>query len=150
MLWQHGKAYPQDLRERVFAHAEAGMPVGGIARILLVSSSYVSKVLSRRRETGERSARAQRCHVPPRLAGLASAIKDRVAAKPDSTLGELCAWLAREHEVSASIALMGKTLIKLGLTVKKRPCMPPNRTAPMSPRGVRTGRNSRAGWTSAS
>jgi hypothetical protein len=31
MLWRRGKAYAQDLRERVFASADEGMPVGQIA-----------------------------------------------------------------------------------------------------------------------
>jgi hypothetical protein len=45
MLWQHGKAYLQDLRDRMFAAADAGMLVGRIAENLLVSGPYVSKVL---------------------------------------------------------------------------------------------------------
>jgi hypothetical protein len=43
MLWQRGKAYSQDLRDRVFAAADAGTPVGRIAEMLLVSGPYVSK-----------------------------------------------------------------------------------------------------------
>ena len=53
MLWQRGKAYSQDLRERVFAAADDGQRVGQIARVLRVSVSYVSKVLTRRRRTGQ-------------------------------------------------------------------------------------------------
>jgi hypothetical protein len=52
MLWRRGKSYSQDLRERVFAAADDGEPVGRIATMLGVSVSYVSKVLSRRRLTG--------------------------------------------------------------------------------------------------
>ena len=51
MLWQRGKTYPPELRERVFILADAGLRVGAIARTLLVSVSYVSKVLSRREKT---------------------------------------------------------------------------------------------------
>jgi transposase len=53
MLFQRGKAYSQDLRERVFAAADDGGRVGQIARGLRVSVSYVSKVLSRCDKTGE-------------------------------------------------------------------------------------------------
>ena len=60
ILWQRGKSYSQDLRERVFAAADDGEPVGRIATLLRVSVSYVSKVLSRRQLTGETTARAQR------------------------------------------------------------------------------------------
>jgi hypothetical protein len=58
--WQ---PYSQDLRERVFAAADEGELVGWIATMLRVSVSYVSKVLSRRRLTGQTQARPQRCHV---------------------------------------------------------------------------------------
>jgi len=77
MLWQRGQAYSQDLRDRVFAVADAGTPVGQIADMLLVSSSYVSKVLIRRRRTGETSARPQCCHVPAKLSHYHAAIRDR-------------------------------------------------------------------------
>ena len=46
MLWQRGKACSQDSRDRVFAAAAAGMPVGRIAAMLFVSGPYVSKVLT--------------------------------------------------------------------------------------------------------
>ena len=67
MLWRQGRAYAQDLRERVFAAGYAGQPVGRIAEVLFVSISYVAKVLSRRSSTGETTARPQRCHVPRKL-----------------------------------------------------------------------------------
>jgi hypothetical protein len=73
MLWQRGKSYSQDLRERVFAAADE--PVGQIAAMLRVSVSYVSKVPSRRSLTGQTQARPQRCHVEPKLSGLYPAIE---------------------------------------------------------------------------
>jgi hypothetical protein len=42
----------RDLRDRVFTAADEAIPVGQIAERLLVSISYVSKVLSRRRRRG--------------------------------------------------------------------------------------------------
>jgi hypothetical protein len=48
--------------------------------------------LSRLRQTGERSARPQRCHLVPKLADLHAAIRDQVIAYPDATLVELRAW----------------------------------------------------------
>jgi transposase len=69
MLWQRGRAYSQDLRERVFAAWEAGLRVGEIAEQLLVSIAYVSKALGREQRTGERTVRPQRCHITPKLAG---------------------------------------------------------------------------------
>jgi transposase len=119
MLWHRGKPYSQDLRERVFAAADDGEPVGRIAELPRVSVSYVSKVLSRRRRTGQTTALAQRCHVPPRLVGLHGAIQTQVTTRPDATIAELRAWLSKTHQVSASIGLMWKTLAALDLTFKK-------------------------------
>ena len=124
MLWRRGKAYGQDLRERVFAAADIGTPVGEIAEMLFVSISYVSKALSRRARTGETAARPQRCHVPPKLAALYGAIGEQVASVPDSTLEELKVWLFEAHGVEASTTLIWETLGKLDLTLKKRPCTP--------------------------
>ena len=120
MLWQRGKSYSQDLRERVFAAADDGEPVGRIATMLRVSVSYVSKVLSRRRLTGQRTARLQTCHVTPKLSGLHAAVLAQVTRRPDATIAELRAWLLETHKVSASTGLMNKTLTRLDLTFKKR------------------------------
>ena len=147
MLWRRGKAYGQDLRERVFAASDIGTPVGEIAEMLLVSISYVSKALSRRARTGETTARPQRCHVPPKLAALYGAIRKQVAATPEATLEELKVWLSEVHGTEASTTLIWETLDKLDLTLKKGRYTPPNKIVPMSwrhagPGGERGGRQS--------
>src|ERR1700760_4053613 len=121
MLWRRGKPYSQDLRARVFAAADDGEPVGRIATMLRVSVSYVSKVLSRRRLTGQTEARPQRCHVVPKLSGLLAVIEAQVSNRPDATIAELRAWLLETHQVSVSTGLMNKTLAALDLTFKKKP-----------------------------
>ena len=131
MAWRRGMAYSQDLRDRVFTLSDAGDAVGEIAQALCVSIAYVSKALNRRNRTGEMSARPQRCHVPPKLAGLYAAIEAEVKVRPDATLTELCRWLAQTHQVTASSALMHATLRKLGLTHKKRRSTPPSKTVRM-------------------
>ena len=80
MAWKRGWAYAQNLRERVFAAADAGHPVGRIAEMLFVSISYVSKALGRRRRTGQTTALPQRCHVPRKLTGHVAAIEEQVKA----------------------------------------------------------------------
>jgi transposase len=142
MLWRRGKSYSQDLRERVFAVADDGEPVGRIAAILRVSVSYVSKVLSRRRLTGQKMARPQRCHVVPKLSGLYPAILAQVASHPDATIAELRAWLLATHKVSASVGLMNKTLAALDLTYKKSPFMPPSKRVRTLPRHALNGASS--------
>jgi transposase len=126
MLWRRGKSYSQDLRERVFAAADDGEPVGRIAAMLRVSVAYVSKVLTRRRLTGQTTARPQRCHLMPKLSGLLTAIEAQVANRPDATIAELRAWLLETQKVSASTGLINKTLAGLDLTFKK---VPPRRRA---------------------
>jgi len=134
MGWTPGRAYHQDLRERVFQFADAGTSVSGVAKVLRVSVSYVSKVLGRRRRTGETTARPQRGHVPAKLAAHHDAISARVNAVPDATLAELRSWLKETHRVDASTTLLWETLGKLNLTLKKRPCTPRNRADRMLPR----------------
>jgi transposase len=120
MLWRRGKAYSQDLRERVLAAADDGGSVCQIARRLRVSVSYVSKVLLRRQRTGQTTARAQRGHLPARLADLHPSIEAQVTTRPDATIAELREWLSKTHQVSASTGLMWKTLAALDLTFKKK------------------------------
>jgi transposase len=139
MLWRQGKSYSQDLRSRVLAAEDDGALVGQIAASLRVSVSYVSKVLSRRRLTGETAARAQRCHLKPKLLNLHEAIRAEVAARPDATIAELRRWLQETHKVYASEGLMHATLVRLDLTYKKSHSARPNRTVPTSPPPVPTG-----------
>jgi len=120
MLWRRGKPYSQDLRERVFAVADDGETVGRIAAMLRVSVAYVSKALSRRRLTGQTTARPRRCHMASKLGGLHPEILAQVTSRPDATIAELRAWLLEAHKVSASVGLMNKTLAALDLTFKKR------------------------------
>ena len=123
MLWRRGKSYSQDLRDRVFAAADDGDPVGRIATTLRVSVSYVSKALTRRRLTGQTTARPQRCHVAPKLSGLHPAVLAQVTSRPDATIAELRAWLLETHRMSVSTGLMHKTLAALDLTYKQvSPC----------------------------
>jgi transposase len=142
MLWRRGRSYSQDLRERVFAAADDGEPVGRIATLLRVSISYVSKVLSRRRRTGDMTARRQRCHVIPKLSGLHPAILAQVTSHPDATIAELRAWLVETHQVAASTGLMNKTLAALDLTYKKSPSTLLSRRARTLPRPASNGANS--------
>jgi transposase len=69
---------------------------------------------------GQTTARAQRCHLPARLAGLHSSIEALVTSRPDATIAELREWLCKTHQVSASTGLMWKTLAALDLTFKKK------------------------------
>jgi len=119
MSWRRGQAYGQDLRDRVLA--AMGEPIRMVAARFGVSASYVSKVRSRLRRTGETTARLQRNQVAPRLAPLYEALRGWVAAHSDATIAELRAWVGSEHGIAVSYPVMWKTLARLGLTLKKTP-----------------------------
>lgn len=134
MGWRSGQAYSQDLRERVLAAVDGGMPVRKAAALFRVSISYVYKALIRRRHTGETAARSQHGHVGQKLAAYHEAIRHRVSAQPDATLDELRAWMLASHGVSVSQGGMWNALDRLGLTLKKRRNTPPSRSGRMLPR----------------
>jgi transposase len=119
MLYQRGKAYSQDLRERVFAASDDGERVREVAELLRVSIPYVSKALTRRRTTGETTVRSPRGRKPSKLAPFYAAIRERVAERGDTTIEELRAWLLATHQVTTSVGLIWHTLKLLGLTLKK-------------------------------
>ena len=125
MAWHRGRAYAQDLRDRVLA---ASGSIAEIARRLEVSTSYVVRARARQR-LGEASPRAQRNHVPPRLAAVEPALTAEIERRNEQTLAELCAWAEREHGVRVGITAMWKTLARLGLTLKKRPSTPASKSA---------------------
>jgi hypothetical protein len=66
-----------------------------------------------------------------------------VAAQPDATLAEL------RDRLSAPVhpCTIARHLTRLGLTVKKKSCGPPNRTAPTSARSGRPSARAPAAWT---
>jgi transposase len=147
MLHKRGTAYSQDLRERVFAMDDENLRVGQIADALRVTSSYVSKALGRLRRTGERTARPQRCRVPPKLAPHYDSIRQQVTERPDQTLAELRRWVLQAHNVSASSGLLSETLRLLGLTLKKSRCAPPSKTGLTSLRREPNGARTKTSWT---
>src|SRR5262245_14590710 len=119
MAWKSGQSYSADLRSRVLAAVDGGVPARTVAERFRVSVSYLYKALGRRKATGETEARPQRNHQKLKLAVHHDAIAAEVAQRPDVTLNELRAWLHATHSASASLGLMHRTLLRLGLTLKK-------------------------------
>jgi transposase len=132
MSWRQGRAYSQDLRDKVMAAFDAGEPARAVAKRFSVSVSYIYKADLRRRRIGDVAAGAQRCHVPLRLAEHREAILAQVRRHPDATMAELRDWLASERGVRVCLATIWKTLARFGLTFKKSRFGRPSRIAPMS------------------
>lgn len=143
MTWRRGKAYSQDLRDRVLAAVDGGLPVYEAAALFQVSVSYIYKARLRRQRTGETRARPQRCQLGRALEAYHEAIRAEVAARPDATLDELRAWLLETHGVSASQGGMWNTLDRLDLTLKKRRATLQSRSGPTSPQRAMSGAASR-------
>lgn len=133
MLWKSGQSYSADLRSRVLAAVDGGLPAREVAARFQVSVSYIYKALGRRAATGEVEARPQRNHQALKLASHHAAIGAEVARRPDVTLHELRTWLLATHGVTASLGLMHRTLVRLGLTLKKSRSGQRSRTDRSSP-----------------
>ena len=138
MSWRLGRAYSQDLRDKIMAAFDAGEPAREVAERFDVSVSYIYKADLRRRRTGDTAPGAQRNQVPLRLGPHREAILGHIAKHPDATMAELREWLAAERGVSVCLATVWKTLNRFGLTFKKSRSGRPSRTAPtLQPRAKR-------------
>ena len=147
MAWRRGQTYSQDLRDRVLAadHLTSRQAADRFA----VSVSYVIKARQRRARTGAVTPRPQQPPTARKLVSLHGALRDRVATSPDATLAEHREWLAEVHGVMAGLTTIWKTLIQLGLTLKKSPSGRSNRRGPMSPRHAGCGNSCSPAWMSA-
>ena len=116
-----GAAYSQDLRERVIAARDGGMRTKRVAEVFKVSASWVRRVMQRRRDHGEQS---------PRPRGGATVIKidldqlrQLVHQQPDATARQLHERLG----IACSVSAVDMALRRMGLSFKKRRCVPPSR-----------------------
>ena|SRR5262249_38120357 len=142
-----GAAYSQDLRDRVLAAYDRGMPTKQVADIFQVCPAWARRVKQRRRERGETTARpqggARRIKIDPeRLAALVKHHPDATLKQLRERLGIVCA------ESAICMALQ-----RLKLSFKKRRSMRPSGIDPTSRPGERNGtpispRATVASWSS--
>src|SRR5215475_13118867 len=131
MAWRSGQTYSEDLRARVLAAVDRGGRVYEVAPLFEVSVSYIYKALARRRLTGMATALPKSGRPGRKLDHHLDALIVHVTAHPDATLAELVEWSAAERGVKVCIATMWAALEALGITYKKRPAMPPSKSARM-------------------
>lgn len=141
-----GKAYSQDLRERVLFSVDGGTAVRAVAATFRVSVSYIYKAVGRRRATGETTARRSGGGPKPKLADHDEALRGRIAAVPDTTLAELQAWFLSTRALEVSVGCLWKRLNHLGLALKKSRIARPNRTARMSRKPAANGARGSRNW----
>jgi transposase len=119
------KAYSLDLRQRVVAAYETGhTSIKAVAERFAVGQSFVKKMLQQKRRSG---AVAPPGHGGGRRRSLQSkhlkALHRWLAQEPDLTLRELQEKLRSENNKAISIAALGATLHREGLTLKKSPSL---------------------------
>ena len=115
------KAYSEDLRLRITAAIDGGMPRSQAARVFGVGRATVKRYLQLRRQTGALAPRPRRGPPPIKTAALAAALPPRLEAAPDATLEEHCAWYEQVSGVRVSDATMSRVITRqLGWTRKKR------------------------------
>ena len=116
------KAYSEDLRLRIVAAVDGGMPRSEAARTFGVGRATVKRYLALRRETGALAPRPRRGPPPIKMLALATALPARLEAAPDATLAEHCAWYAEAAGVRVADTTMSRVISRrLGWTRKKRP-----------------------------
>jgi transposase len=126
--------YSQDLRERVIGF----MALGGSARAAStrfeVSISSAVRWAQRWRAEGHARPRAMGGDRRSRLGEHGARVLQLVAQQPDLTLREIRSALAASCGITIGLSTVNRFLGAHNLTLKKRPCTRPNRTARMSPR----------------
>jgi transposase len=117
-------AYSQDLRDRVMAARERGLRTKQVAELFKVSSSWVRRVIQRKRDCGEMAPRP-RGGITVMKIDLAR-LRELVQQQPDATARQLHARLG----IDCSVSAVDMALRRLGLSFKKRRCMRPSKIAP--------------------
>ena len=135
------KPYEQDLRDRVLAAYDRGKQTKEIADTLGVSPAWARRLKQVRREE-QRTTRLPMGGVRVVKVDLEQ-LRKLVEQQPDATIPELHQRLGGADRCSESA--VGMALQRLGLSFKKRRCMPPSRTAPTSRKNAARGSRSNPG-----
>jgi transposase len=122
------KPYSKDLRLKVLAAVDRGMPRGEVTGTFGVSPATVKRWLKKRRETGDVDPEP----IPGPPARKREALEERLPAQtesnPDLTLAEHCELFGEESGVEVSTATMSRALERLGLPLKKSRSRLPSET----------------------
>jgi transposase len=122
------KPYSKDLRLRVLAAVDRGMPRKEVARVFGVSEPTIRRYLRLRRETGDVEPKPVPGPPARKGAALEAALPAQARANSDLTLAEHCELFEDVHGVKVSTATMSRAFEKLGLPLKKSPSSQPSAT----------------------
>lgn len=122
-------ALSMDLRKRVLSAVDGGMSCRQAAERFGVSAASAIRWHDRRRREGDFGPKALGGdRRSGRIGAHGGLILSLVEDKPDITLGEIRGRLAEEG-VAVAISTVWRFFERHGITRKKRPHMPPSRTA---------------------
>jgi transposase len=133
------EAYSMDFRQSVAAARQGGMSTAEVVEAFGCSASWVRRLLQQQRESGSLEPR-QRQPVDQRKIKDAQRqqLQEFLREQPDATLAELIEAL----DLQVHPGTLCRTLHAMDLPLKKSPCTPASRTAPMSKKHATIGSNS--------
>jgi transposase len=119
------KSYSLDLRQRVLAAVDEGqLTRGQVAERFSVCTSWIRRLVQRRRQTGSLAPAPHRGGPRPRLhEAHLNRLSELVRQEPDATLEEL----RRRLGEPVSVMTICRALQRLRLPLKKSPSGPPSR-----------------------
>jgi len=129
------KAYTQELRERIVAAVDRGVPREEVADVFGVGLSTIKRYLKQRRETGSVAAKPIPGRPPKKLGPERVGLRQQLAAVPDATLEQRCQLWEQSHGERVSPSTMCRTIKRLDWTRKKRRWEPANGMKPLAAGG---------------
>jgi transposase len=124
-------AYSKDLRLKVLAAVDRGVPRREVVGLFGVSLATLKRWLKRREEGQDLAPRPSPGRTPTILATAEEkrALWKQLEANDEATLERHCELWEEERGVRVSVATMSRAIRdKLGWTLKKRRWQPPNET----------------------
>ena len=109
-----------DVRERALAAVDAGRRVADVAAFYQNDPSTIYRWKRQRTRTGSGLVRPRSGRPPLATAAQLAALDGAVAARPDATLADLCAWWETAFGRRPSLSAMSRWLRDRGVTRKKR------------------------------
>ena len=122
------KPYSKDLRLKVLAAIDRGMPRAEAAEVFGVSAPSIKRWLKLRRTTGDVEPKPVPGPAARKGAALEAVLPGQVRENPDATLEEHREAFEEGTGVQVSTASVSRALKRLGLPLKKRPSPPPSAT----------------------
>jgi transposase len=114
------KPYSKDLRLRVLAAVDRGMPRKEVVRVFGVSEPTIRRYLRLRRETGDVKPKPPTGPPARKGAALDAALPAQARANPNLTPEEHCELFEDESGMRVSASTMSRAFGRLGLPLKKR------------------------------